>query len=128
VTSPKYSQAQTGGVSFIAAFTIVFCAYIIRFIEFSAPVRLAIALIPVIPTGVLVWVMARAIFQLDELQRKIQLEGLALAFAGTCFATMIYGMLLVADVGLPHINPLYIYVLMIALYGIGTIIAGRRYR
>ena len=91
-------------------------------------IRVIIALIPVIPTALLIWSIAKAIMKMDELQRKIQIEGLALAFAGTCLATLIYGMLRIADVGLPELSTLYVYVLMILLYSIGAIIAGRRYR
>ena len=121
-------SARTAIASFIAAFTIVFCAFVLRRIEFSVEIRIIIALIPAIPAAILLWLMAVEIMRMDELQRKIQIEGLALAFAGTCFVTPVYGMLQIAGLGLPHISTLYVYVLMILLYGIGTIIAGRRYR
>lgn len=114
--------------SFIAAFTIVFCAFLLKRQDLSMEIRVIIALIPVIPTALLIWSIAKAIMKMDELQRKIQIEGLALAFAGTCLATLIYGMLRIADVGLPELSTLYVYVLMILLYSIGAIIAGRRYR
>jgi hypothetical protein len=122
------STPRTTAASLSAAITIVVCAYILRWTQMPLWGRLIIALIPSIPAILLILFMVRAISQLDELQRKIQIEGLALAFAGTGFITLIYGMLRIAEVGLPPVSALLIYVLMIVLYGIGTVIAGRRYR
>ena len=124
----KPRSAQTAIASFTAAITIVICAQVLRFFDLATEWRVIIALIPAIPTAIMVWVMAKAIMEMDELQRKIQIEGLAFAFGGTAFATLFYGMLQIARVGLPHISTLFIYVLMVALYGIGTLLAGRRYR
>lgn len=114
--------------SFISAFSIVFCAFLLRRVELSIELRVAVALIPALPTAFLIWTMARAIIGLDELQRKIQLEGLALSFAVTIFLIVIYGMLQLAQIGLPEIPIFYVYVVMVLFYGIGTMIAGRRYR
>ena len=124
----KPRSAQTAISSFVAAFTIVICAQVLRNFDLATEWRIVIALVPAIPTALLVWFMARAIMEMDELQRKIQIEGLAFAFAGTAFVTLFYGMLQIARVGLPHISTLFIYVLMVALYGIGTVLAGRRYK
>lgn len=111
-----------------SACSIVVCAYVLKFVEMGADLRVVVALVPVAPSAWLVWQMGRAILGLDELQRKIQLEGLALAFAATTLFTVIYGMLQVARVGVPSLQLFYVYVVMILFYALGTFLAGRRYR
>ncbi len=88
--------------------------------------RYLIIPLPVIPViyGVLVFV--RACGDLDELQRRIQLEAFALALGATGILTFTYGYLELA--GLPHINPIVILPLMAFLWGVGMVVAGRRYR
>lgn len=126
--SGKSRSTQTAIASFISSFTIVLCAQLLKMLDLTTEWRIVLALVPAIPTAMLVWFMAKAIMEMDELQRKIQIEGLAFAFAGTAFVTLFYGMLQLARVGLPHISTLFIYVLMVLLYGIGTVLAGRKYR
>ena len=48
--------------------------------ELSTAGRLAFGLLPVVPSAYLIWAMARWIRSLDELQRKIQMDALALAY------------------------------------------------
>ena len=68
----------------------------------------------------------RFFHNMDELQRRIQLEGFAFSFAVTGVVTFSYGCLV--NVGFPTISWVYVFPLMIALWGIGTGIATRRYR
>jgi hypothetical protein len=112
----------------VSALSIVICAFVLKNVQMGADLRVVVALIPVAPSAWLVWQMGRAILGLDELQRKIQLEGLALAFAATTLFTVIYGMLQVAKVGVPDLQLFYVYVVMILFYALGTYLAGRRYR
>ena len=114
--------------SLLAAATILICAFALKNFELPVIAKIFIALFPAIPTVVLLFMMGKEIMGMDELQRKIQVEGLALAFGGTCFVTLVYGMLQIANLGLPNISSLYVYVLMVLLYAIGTFISGLRYR
>ncbi len=91
----------------------------------TAPWRFAIALLPMIPAiGVLVAVL-RQLRRMDELQRQIQFEALAFAFAGTALLTFGYGF--VENVGLPHISWFWVWPIMAILWIIGTVLATRRY-
>jgi hypothetical protein len=63
---------------------------------------------------------------MDELQRKIQLEAVVFGFCGTALLTFSYGFL--ENAGFPHLNWIWIFPLMAALWGLGQAIAARRYR
>jgi hypothetical protein len=88
--------------------------------------RYLLALVPVIPVAFAVYFLTRAVGELDELQRRIQLEAFAVSLCGTGLLTFTYGYLELA--GLPHINPIFILPLMTLLWGVGMAIASRRYR
>jgi hypothetical protein len=63
---------------------------------------------------------------LDELQRRIQFEGMAFSFLGTCVITLTWGFL--QNAGLPQADVIWVTPLLIALWGIGLGIASRRYQ
>ncbi|HEY8597461.1 MAG TPA: hypothetical protein VIL85_03460 [Thermomicrobiales bacterium] len=91
----------------------------------DAPWRFAVALLPMIPAiGVLVAIL-RQMGRLDELQRRIQFEAIAFAFAGTALLTFSYGF--VENVGFPHLSWFFIWPIMATLWIIGLGIATRRY-
>jgi hypothetical protein len=88
--------------------------------------RYAVGVLPVLPVLLLLWAVQRAIARMDELQRRVQLEGVAFAFAATGALTFTYGFL--EGVGLPHLSWTLVLPLMFALWGAGVALAGRRYR
>ena len=92
----------------------------------SEPVRLAITLLPMLPGIAICWVVLRALRRLDELARKIQLEAIGIAFAGTALVTFSYGFL--ENIGLPSLSMFVVWPLMAALWFIGTILGQLRYR
>ena len=63
---------------------------------------------------------------MDELQRRIQLEAFAFSFGVTGIVTFSYDLLTYA--GFPDISWVWIFPLMIALWGIGQGVATWRYR
>ena len=90
--------------------------------------RVAVALFPILPFALLLLLIIRGIRQMDELERRIQLEALAVAFPLTFLLLMTLGLLELAiklkpeDWSYRHIWPfLFIFYLM------GLIIAKRRY-
>ena len=92
-----------------------------------SPLRVAMALVQGAATAVLVVAIARPIRQYDELQQRIQLEALALAFGGTAILTSSYGFLVKA--GLPDIDwSTWTWPAMVVLWALGQMIASRRYR
>ena len=91
----------------------------------NATWRYLVALSPVLP-GVFVAVgIVRAILNLDELQRKIILEGLAISFMGTFILLLSLGLLGMVDV--PQLNGVYVCLVMVVLWLLGKFWATRRY-
>ena len=92
----------------------------------EGPVRLALAATPMLGgIGMLVAIM-RHIRQLDELQRKIQFEGLAFGFACTAMITVTWGFL--EGAGAPRFPTFGIWPLMALTWVVGGLIAKRRYQ
>src|SRR5947209_387056 len=87
--------------------------------------RIPIALVPVVPAAFMLLAFMRFFARLDELQRRIHLEGLAFGFGATALLTFSYGFL--EGVGFPQISWVFIFPLMIALWSLGAAVAGRRY-
>ena len=88
--------------------------------------RLLISLAPMIPAIFLCAAVVGVIRNLDEMQRRLQLEAFALAFAGTALLTFGYGFL--ENVGLPKLSMFAVWPVMCSLWGAGVIIGSLRYR
>ena len=90
--------------------------------------RVAVALAPIVPFGFLLLLIIRGIRGMDELERRIQLEALAVAFPLTFLLIMTLGLLELAvrlkpeDWSYRHIWPF-----MFLFYLVGLIVAKRRY-
>jgi hypothetical protein len=87
---------------------------------------IAVSLAPMVPALVLCWTIVRLIGSLDELQRRLQLEALALAFAGTAIASFSYGFL--ENVGFPKLSAFAIWPVMCGLWIAGVFLGSLRYR
>ena len=88
--------------------------------------RYLVFLLPVIPAGLALKAFTGAVSELDELERRIQLEAFAFSLGGACLLTIGYGFLEYA--GMPHINWLFILPLIAFLWVVGVTLANRRYR
>lgn len=86
----------------------------------------AITLAPMIPAIVLCWSIMGVIRRLDELQRRLQLEAFALAFAGTALITFSYGFL--ENVGFPKLSAFAVWPIMCGLWIAGVLLGRLRYR
>ena len=116
-------------VGTLTTYVIVLLASVLILRSFPDPGavwRIPVALLPVVPAIVLIMVFVRQLRGMDELQRSIQLEALAIGFGGTAVLTFGYGFL--QGVGFPLLNWTFVFPLMIGLWGIGVAIAGRRYQ
>ena len=107
--------------------TIIVAAGVGKQLPLRSPARIALALAQGAATAVLVVAIARPMSRYDELQRRIQLEALALAFAGTAILGTAYGFLV--NAGLPEIDwGGWIWPGMAGLWIVGLFVANRRYR
>ena|ERR1035441_8732854 len=90
------------------------------------PWKYVIALLPVLPALWFATLFAHTFGEMDELQRKIQLEALAFAFSAAVILTLGYGFL--QHAGLPVPNWVWVWPLMGMCWLIGKVLAQRRYR
>jgi hypothetical protein len=89
--------------------------------------RIGLAVVQGVTTAAVVLISVRSMRRLDEMQQRIQLEALALAFFGTGVLGATYGFL--EGAGLPLIDwGASIWPVMIGLWALGVLIASRRYR
>jgi len=89
------------------------------------PWQIAVALLPMLPACGICAVVVRQVRRMDELQRRVQVEALALAFAGTALITFSYGFL--EGVGFPKLSMFTVWPLMGALWVGALLLVSRRY-
>lgn len=87
--------------------------------------RYVVAVLPVIPAALVIWLTVRALGRLDEVQKRTQMQALGFSMAATGLATFGYGFL--EAVGLPHLNVTFVLPLMALLWGAGYLIITVRY-
>ena len=88
--------------------------------------RYVLVLVPVVPFAVLGWAVWRYLVEADELQRRMQLEALALAFAAGSVITFAYGMLQIA--GAPAVSWQLVWPVYAGCWLLGILWARWRYR
>lgn len=113
-------------VTLLMGLVVVVSAVLERY-ELGAPARVGLALLPV---AAYVWCTTSYIGlvrQADELQRRIHLEALAIAFPTTAIAVVAAEYLRKAGV-ISQFKPDYVLMLMLGLWAIGFFVAWRRYR
>ena len=88
--------------------------------------RFPVAVMPMMPFVLGIGVYVRYLRRVDELQRRIAVEALAIAFGGTAGITFGYGFL--ENVGLPHVNWMFVWPVMAALWIVGGMFTRWQYR
>lgn len=88
--------------------------------------RYFVAALPVVPAAMLLFLFVRRLGNLDEMQRRIQLESFGFSLAATALLTFAYGFL--EGVGLPHLSWTLVLPLIAILWAIGTAFFTYRYR
>ena len=91
--------------------------------------RLAVALAPIVPFVAFLWSFIRTMRAADELERRIQLEALAIAYP---LAIVLIMLLALVQLAVP-LNPndwsyRHVWPLLFVLYFIGIALARRRYQ
>jgi hypothetical protein len=126
VFSSKRYNLELGGALLLYAALLVGANALERAIDPTGALKLAINLLPMIGALAGAWAVMRAIWRMDEMQRRIQLDAIALAFLGTALITFGWGFAEGAD--LPHLRAFAVWPIMGVLWGAGMVIAQRRYR
>src|SRR4030081_116138 len=88
--------------------------------------RYVVAVVPVAPAAIVLFLFVRRLARLDELQKRIQTEAFGFSLGSTALITFAYGFL--EGAGMPHLNWTYILPLMGALWAVGLAISSFRYR
>lgn len=91
----------------------------------QSPWRFAVMVAPVIPVGFALAAFVVIFEKMDEMQQRIHLLALAISAGGTAMLGLTYGLLEIA--GLPHLNWVWVFPIIVGLWGIGVAIASRRY-
>jgi hypothetical protein len=114
------------GASMAAYVVVVFTSVWLLKHYVHSPLRFLVAVLPVVPAAFAMWAAIRYFRGLDELQRRIQIEGLAFSFNATCLIALSWGFL--QNAGLPHADVIWVAPLLVFLWGIGSYISRRRYQ
>lgn len=112
--------------SALYAVALVISVYLLKHYNPAAPQKYLVAILPVLPALWIPAVVLRLFRELDELQRRIQLEGLAFGFTATAVLTLSYGFL--QNAGLPQVNWVWVWPVMGVCWSLGLAISRRRYR
>jgi len=75
------------------------------------------SLVAILPAIIFVFVIGSAIGHLDEMQRRIQTEGIAFAFAGTAIVMIIFALLGFAGVPNPNVGILLLVMMGMWVFG-----------
>lgn len=94
--------------------------------DIGQPYQILITLAPTIPAVLLGLSIASAIAQLDELQRRIQLEAIGIAFGGSVIITFSYALLV--QIGTPEVSWMFVPLLMLLLWAMGKLWTMWKYR
>jgi hypothetical protein len=88
--------------------------------------RYWLILLPILPLLYVVAAVIRGVTELDEMQRKIQIE--AMAFAGLATGFTCFSYLFLRDSGAPEFHAQWAFYMMWAYYWIGFFFSWRRYK
>lgn len=110
----------------MAAYVIVVLISIKLVGGLDQPIKTLVALTPLAPAALALFAYLRFLSRMDELGRRIQLEALAFGFGAAGMLTFAYGFL--ENAGFPQLSYIWVFPLMIGLWGVGGAIASYRYR
>jgi hypothetical protein len=92
----------------------------------ATPWKYYVAVLPVIPAALVIWLTVRALGRLDEVQKRTQMQALGFSMVATGLFTFGYGFL--EGVGLPHLNSTFVLPLMAVMWGLGLLALSLRRR
>jgi hypothetical protein len=90
------------------------------------PARIIVALAPIIPVIFMIVAFLRYLNGIDELQQRIQLLAIGFAAGTTSLLAFSYGFL--ENVGFPPISLMWVFPVMVGLWGIGLFFISRKYQ
>lgn len=88
--------------------------------------RYGVAVLPVIPAGLLIFLTVRTLARIDEVQKRTQMQAIGFSFVTTALLTFAYGFL--ESAGMPDMNMTFVLPLMALLWGAGLTFLNLRTR
>jgi hypothetical protein len=88
--------------------------------------RYYVALLPLLPAALLVWLFMRSLTRLDEVQKRINVQAFGFAIGATALLTFGYGFL--EGAGMPQLSWMYVLPLMAVLWAVAAAILKWRTR
>lgn len=122
----KQYTLEFGGALALYIGLLVGAAAIERALEPTGSLKIAINLAPMIGAFAAAWAIMRGLWRMDELQRRIQLDAIAISFLGTALITFGWGF--AENAGLPQLRAFMVWPIMGVLWGLGILIAQKHYR
>ena len=126
------SDARGRGFAFVAAMLAYAALLVVSIAVLSSqpglasPARALVALLPVPAAVAIVLVAMRQFLASDELEQRVQLVGLGVAFLGTLLVTFSWGFL--EGIGFERLTGFATFGMLVAFYVAGLLMAQRRYR
>lgn len=93
----------------------------------TGPLRIALAISPMVPAAFVIWSVFRQVTRMDELQRRIHTEAFAIAAAGTAFLGLTYTFL-EGSAGFPTVGSWWAWVSVALIYAVARAWLSRRYQ
>lgn len=125
------SRERARAIPFLIAFGLVYVGAIaaLHFLAMPRGAQILVALAPAPVFGLYLWRAIRGIRRLDELEQRIQLEALAIAYPVSLLLLMTLGLLQVIEALPPSLGEfLKIWPAVAWLYVMGVFVARKRYR
>ncbi len=97
----------------------------------SVPGRIVLAVLPLLPVMFVIRAIVRVIRDQDELERRVDLEAIAIAAMVTGFGYFSYGLLLSAGIGWkvePGAVAIWVMPCLFGSYGVAKLLIAMRYR
>ena len=123
---PKRYVLELGAALVLYAVLLVGANAVERAAQPAGYLKLAINLVPMIGMIAAAWAILRGLWRMDEMQRRIQLDAIAISFLGTALVTFGWGF--AEGAGLPHLRAFTVWPIMGTLWALGMVFAQRRYR
>ena len=126
-TAERRRERRLAGACLTWAFCFVIARWLIRYGGLpGGAIPWLVATLPTVAGIVLLGAYTRYLREIDELQRAIQLQAMALGFGGGFLAICAY--VTFVPLGAPSVDPLSLLSVMPALYAVGILIGRRQYR
>lgn len=107
----------------------VIARYTVELAPIGSALRVLIAIAPVVPSVLVLWLIWRSVRSLDELHRRVQLEALAVAFPLCIVMLWVLGLLeLAIDLDKSNWSYRHVWAMVPMFYLIGLALAWRRYK